>query len=208
MKESGFRAKSVEDEVKRQLSSAGHYMTAWHAQTAGENGRGYTQGGWQSHPIFPLKTSFIDAFGLAISPQLAISLIVRMSRSNGSLDDPLGEPGPSVNLTRGMRGILSAAEATMKWTTLILAGLLAGCQAQTASSPGPDAGTSNPDTLGLDYANWPRVTEKPYPIAPVLFLMCAPLTAEQIQRREAEQKVRGPHAARHARRGPCQPGRR
>src|SRR5262245_14070734 len=83
----------------------------------------------------------------------------------------------------------------MRRATLILVGLLAGCQAQPPSAPAPDVSLPKPETLGLDYAGWPSVTEKPYPVAPAFLLMCAPPTAQELQWwKEAEQKERGSHA--------------
>jgi hypothetical protein len=64
---------------------------------------------------------------------------------------------------------------------LVMVGALVGCQLEPEHpvAPPPQAGP-----LGIDYKDWPRVTEKPYQVKPAAAMLCAPFTAFQ---------DRGPH---------------
>jgi hypothetical protein len=76
----------------------------------------------------------------------------------------------------------------MRYATVILSGFLAGCQPQHCPAPAPA------DSLGLDYAAWPSVTEKPYRVSPSLAMFCRALTPDEARQQQAERKERGPHA--------------
>jgi hypothetical protein len=64
----------------------------------------------------------------------------------------------------------SDREALMRWAALVLVGLVVGCQAV----PEPPVDAPKRETLGIDYKDWPRVTEKPYKVKPATFMLCAP----------------------------------
>jgi hypothetical protein len=83
----------------------------------------------------------------------------------------------------------------MRWMVLILSGLFGGCQPETIPVLAPDVAPADPDSLGLDYASWPKITEKPYPVAIEFITFCRPLLPGEAQKMEAEQrKKHGPHA--------------
>ena len=82
---------------------------------------------------------------------------------------------------------------------LVIAGLvlfLAGCQPATTQGPAPPppADALGPvETLGIDFAGWPAVTEKPHPVAPEVAFFCNvpdPLRSDEWQ---GEQNFHGPH---------------
>jgi hypothetical protein len=76
----------------------------------------------------------------------------------------------------------------MRWAILLLGGLLAGCQPQS----GPPAAPA--DSLGLDYAAWPSVTQKPYRVSPSFAMYCRGPSPDEVRKQQQERKERGPHA--------------
>jgi hypothetical protein len=48
--------------------------------------------------------------------------------------------------------------------------LVFGCQPE----PEPPVDGPKRESLGIDYKDWPRVTEKPYQVKPALSMLCAP----------------------------------
>ncbi len=76
----------------------------------------------------------------------------------------------------------------MRYAILLLGGMLAGCGPQHCPAPAP-AGS-----LGLDYASWPAVTEKPYRVNPSLAMYCRGPSPDEVRKQQQERKERGPHA--------------
>jgi len=82
----------------------------------------------------------------------------------------------------------------MKRSMLVLGIACVGCQPTAINDPVQVDAPRPREALGIDFAGWPSVTEKPWPVAPVMLLMCAPPTPEMVRQREAEKKERGPHS--------------
>jgi hypothetical protein len=75
--------------------------------------------------------------------------------------------------------------------------ILAGCAVPPDHSTSPPTSrTPSPDPKSLDinYADWPRVTEKPYSVSTEFLMMCREPSPEMIQKRESLEKARGPHS--------------
>jgi hypothetical protein len=85
----------------------------------------------------------------------------------------------------------------MRWATLILGVLLAGCQSQSAPPTALEPNDERPPArvaFGFDYANWPNVTEPFHKVSPGFIVYCRPLSADEVRRQEAAKKEYGPHA--------------
>ncbi len=50
------------------------------------------------------------------------------------------------------------------------------------------------ESIGTDYTGWPKVTEKPFPIALQFYYFCRAPSPEQIQQQKDLEKLHGPHA--------------
>lgn len=78
----------------------------------------------------------------------------------------------------------------MKRLRFLLPFAIVSCQ--PAGDPSPSE-LPTPKTIGVDYADWPSVTERPYSVAPAFIKWCEPPTPEEKRASAAEQKERGPH---------------
>lgn len=82
----------------------------------------------------------------------------------------------------------------MRLAPFIIGILLTGCQPQSNCLPEPESPKSQRISLGIDYAEWPSVTEAPIWVPSELLMLCAAPTAEAIRLTEADKKQRGPHS--------------
>jgi hypothetical protein len=96
-------------------------------------------------------------------------------------------------------GLIYDIEAKMKRIILIVSFYICGCSSPPdRTSQPPTSTTSNyshqRETLNIDYGDWPKVTEKPHPVALAFYLDCRLPSPEMIQQQKDLEKQYGPHA--------------